>query len=47
MQRLFNLGGRKFVVANVGPTGCIPNQKDINKAVKYLTKLVYFSNAAK
>ncbi|KAG5074405.1 hypothetical protein JHK84_055636 [Glycine max] len=37
--RLFNLGGRKFVVANVGPTGCIPNQKDINKAEIYSIKL--------
>ncbi|KAG4909744.1 hypothetical protein JHK87_055860 [Glycine soja] len=37
--RLFNLGGRKFVVANVGPTGCIPNQKDINKAEIYFIKL--------
>src|ERR1044072_5640860 len=30
MQRLFNLGARKIVVANVGPIGCIPNQRDTN-----------------
>lgn len=30
MQRLFNLGARKVVVANVGPIGCIPSQRDSN-----------------
>lgn len=30
MQRLFNLGARKVVVVNVGPIGCIPNQRDAN-----------------
>lgn len=30
MQRLFNLGARKIVVANVGPIGCIPSQRDAN-----------------
>lgn len=30
MQRLFNLGGRKIIVVNVGPIGCIPYQRDIN-----------------
>ncbi|KAI4334986.1 hypothetical protein L6164_013676 [Bauhinia variegata] len=28
--RLFNLGARKFVVANVGPIGCIPFERDTN-----------------
>ncbi|KAH1088343.1 hypothetical protein AAZX31_07G221200 [Glycine max] len=30
LTRLFNLGARKFVVANVGPIGCIPSQRDAN-----------------
>ncbi|XP_058730486.1 GDSL esterase/lipase At4g16230-like isoform X2 [Vicia villosa] len=30
--RLFNLGARKIVVVNVGPIGCIPNQRDANLA---------------
>ncbi|XP_054805528.1 GDSL esterase/lipase At4g16230-like [Prosopis cineraria] len=30
LTRLFNLGARKFMVANVGPIGCIPSQRDIN-----------------
>ncbi|XP_057420478.1 GDSL esterase/lipase At4g16230-like [Lotus japonicus] len=30
LTRLFNLGARKIVVANVGPIGCIPNQRDTN-----------------
>ncbi|KAL1359023.1 hypothetical protein AAHE18_04G076100 [Arachis hypogaea] len=29
-QRLFNLGARKIIVVNVGPIGCIPNQRDTN-----------------
>ncbi|XP_061349163.1 GDSL esterase/lipase At4g16230-like [Gastrolobium bilobum] len=32
LTRLFNLGARKFVVANVGPIGCIPSQRDANPA---------------
>ncbi|XP_057485222.1 GDSL esterase/lipase At4g16230-like isoform X2 [Actinidia eriantha] len=28
--RLYNMGARKIVVANVGPIGCIPYQRDIN-----------------
>ena len=31
MQRLYSLDARKFVVANVGPLGCIPYQKTINR----------------
>ena len=31
MQRLHTLDARKFVVANVGPLGCIPYQKTINR----------------
>lgn len=31
MQRLYTLDARKFVVANVGPLGCIPYQKTINR----------------
>ncbi|KAK7388006.1 hypothetical protein VNO78_22806 [Psophocarpus tetragonolobus] len=30
LTRLFNLGARKLVVANVGPIGCIPSQRDAN-----------------
>lgn len=30
MQRLFSLGARKIVVANVGPIGCIPYIRDVN-----------------
>ncbi|KAI4344775.1 hypothetical protein L6164_011965 [Bauhinia variegata] len=28
LTRQFNMGARKFVVANVGPIGCIPNQRE-------------------
>jgi hypothetical protein len=31
LQRLYTLDARKFVVANVGPLGCIPYQKTINR----------------
>ena len=31
MQRLFNLGARKFIVPNVGPMGCMPYMRDINR----------------
>uniref|UniRef100_A0A0D3GUQ9 GDSL esterase/lipase n=1 Tax=Oryza barthii TaxID=65489 RepID=A0A0D3GUQ9_9ORYZ len=31
MPRLYTLDARKFVVANVGPLGCIPYQKTINR----------------
>ncbi|KAL6190854.1 hypothetical protein ACLB2K_037248 [Fragaria x ananassa] len=30
ITRLYNLGARKIVVANVGPIGCVPYQRDIN-----------------
>ncbi|GFZ09089.1 GDSL-like Lipase/Acylhydrolase superfamily protein [Actinidia rufa] len=30
LTRLYNMGARKIVVANVGPIGCIPYQRDIN-----------------
>ncbi|MED6139560.1 hypothetical protein PIB30_084954 [Stylosanthes scabra] len=30
LTRLFNLGARKMIVVNVGPIGCIPNQRDTN-----------------
>ncbi|KAL2470265.1 GDSL esterase/lipase [Abeliophyllum distichum] len=30
LTRLYNLGARKVVVANVGPIGCIPYQREIN-----------------
>lgn len=30
-QRLYSLDARKFVVGNVGPIGCIPYQKTINR----------------
>ncbi|XP_027338950.1 GDSL esterase/lipase At4g16230-like [Abrus precatorius] len=30
LTRLFNLGARKIVVANVGPIGCIPYMRDFN-----------------
>ncbi|KAM4116591.1 hypothetical protein ACB094_02G061900 [Castanea mollissima] len=29
-DRLYNLGARKIIVANVGPIGCTPYQRDIN-----------------
>lgn len=32
LQRLYNLGARKIVVANVGPIGCIPSQRDAHPA---------------
>ncbi|KAL9320535.1 hypothetical protein ACSQ67_012374 [Phaseolus vulgaris] len=32
LTRLYNLGGRKIVVTNVGPIGCIPSQRDTNPA---------------
>ncbi|KAG8079398.1 hypothetical protein GUJ93_ZPchr0007g5037 [Zizania palustris] len=31
LTRLYTLGARKFVVANVGPLGCIPYEKTINR----------------
>jgi len=31
LTRLYSLDARKFVVANVGPLGCIPYQKTINR----------------
>ncbi|XP_031257755.1 GDSL esterase/lipase At4g16230-like [Pistacia vera] len=30
LTRLYNLGARKIVVANVGPIGCLPYQRDMN-----------------
>ncbi|GFQ07438.1 GDSL esterase/lipase at4g16230 [Phtheirospermum japonicum] len=30
LTRLYSMGGRKIVVANVGPIGCIPFQREIN-----------------
>ncbi|KAI9123269.1 hypothetical protein K1719_006158 [Acacia pycnantha] len=30
LTRLFNLGARKIVVANVGPIGCVPFERDTN-----------------
>ncbi|XP_019174796.1 PREDICTED: GDSL esterase/lipase At4g16230-like [Ipomoea nil] len=30
LTRVYMMGGRKVVVANVGPIGCIPYQRDIN-----------------
>ncbi|KAA8527361.1 hypothetical protein F0562_034924 [Nyssa sinensis] len=30
LTRLYNMGARKVVVANVGPIGCIPCQRDLN-----------------
>ncbi|KAG6731585.1 hypothetical protein I3843_01G129000 [Carya illinoinensis] len=30
LTRLYDLGARKLVVANVGPIGCIPYQRDLN-----------------
>ncbi|CAK9145664.1 unnamed protein product [Ilex paraguariensis] len=30
LTRLYNMGARRIVVANVGPIGCIPYQRDIN-----------------
>ncbi|KAK7303672.1 hypothetical protein RJT34_14585 [Clitoria ternatea] len=30
LTRLFNLGARKIVVANVGPIGCLPYMRDFN-----------------
>lgn len=49
MQRLFNLGARKIVVANVGPIGCIPNQRDANPSagdscVIFPNQLAYLFN---
>lgn len=29
-QRLYSMGARKIIVANVGPIGCIPFQREIN-----------------
>ncbi|KAI4311083.1 hypothetical protein MLD38_036012 [Melastoma candidum] len=31
LRRLFDLGARKIVVANVGPIGCIPYERDVNR----------------
>ncbi|KAK4483312.1 hypothetical protein RD792_010498, partial [Penstemon davidsonii] len=30
LTRLYSMGGRKIIVANVGPIGCIPYQREIN-----------------
>lgn len=30
LTRLYNMGARKIIVANVGPIGCIPYQREIN-----------------
>ncbi|KAL3829326.1 hypothetical protein ACJIZ3_018128 [Penstemon smallii] len=30
LTRVYSMGGRKIVVANVGPIGCIPYQREIN-----------------
>ncbi|KAF6143381.1 hypothetical protein GIB67_001325 [Kingdonia uniflora] len=32
LTRLYNLGARKVIVANVGSIGCIPYQRDVNPA---------------
>ncbi|XP_051125739.1 GDSL esterase/lipase At4g16230-like [Andrographis paniculata] len=32
LTRLYRMGGRRIVVANVGPIGCIPFQREINSA---------------
>nr|POE63922.1 gdsl esterase/lipase [Quercus suber] len=42
LMRLYNLGARKIIVANVGPIGCIPYQRDINLATG--DECVSFSN---
>ncbi|KAF4402494.1 hypothetical protein G4B88_012279 [Cannabis sativa] len=34
LNRLYNLGARKIVVANVGPIGCMPLERDINPKVR-------------
>nr|XP_011462225.1 PREDICTED: GDSL esterase/lipase At4g16230-like [Fragaria vesca subsp. vesca] len=31
MQRLYNLGAKKIVMVNVGPIGCIPYQREVNR----------------
>ncbi|KDP27931.1 hypothetical protein JCGZ_19011 [Jatropha curcas] len=33
LTRLYNLGARKIIVANVGPIGCIPYERDTNPSV--------------
>lgn len=30
LRRLYNLGGRKIIVTNIGPIGCIPYERDTN-----------------
>lgn len=30
LTRLYNLGGRQFLIPNVGPLGCTPYQRDVN-----------------
>ncbi|KAL9364857.1 hypothetical protein Peur_042730 [Populus x canadensis] len=42
LTRLYNLGARKILVANVGPIGCIPYQRDTNPAAG--DNCVSFSN---
>uniref|UniRef100_A0A7N2LY62 GDSL esterase/lipase n=1 Tax=Quercus lobata TaxID=97700 RepID=A0A7N2LY62_QUELO len=42
LMRLYNLGARKIIVANVGPIRCIPYQRDINLATG--DECVSFSN---
>lgn len=32
LQRLYDLGARKIIVVNVGPIGCIPYERDTNRA---------------
>ncbi|KAK2412147.1 GDSL esterase/lipase [Trifolium repens] len=49
LTRLFNLGARKIVVANVGPIGCIPNQRDAHpmegdNCVTFPNQLAYIFN---
>jgi len=49
LRRLFSLGARKIVVANVGPIGCIPYVRDFNplagdECVTFPNELAQFFN---
>ncbi|WCJ23305.1 GDSL esterase/lipase At4g16230 [Euphorbia peplus] len=49
LTKLYNLGARKIVVANVGPIGCIPFERDTNPSagsncVSFPNQMVQFYN---
>ncbi|XP_076918437.1 GDSL esterase/lipase At4g16230-like [Bidens hawaiensis] len=44
LKRLYVMGARKIVVANVGPIGCIPNVRDTNSSLARTNECVGLAN---